>query len=77
MKNYSRVWRKTGTNFETDYVVPTFKFFNALLCIWAMYSSRGRSPLVRISGNLNQFQYIDILKQYVLPFKTTYYASDS
>ena len=42
-----------------------------------MYSSYGRSPLVRISGTLNQFKYIDILKQYILPFKTTCYSRNT
>lgn len=69
VKNYSRVWRKSGTRYETDNIVPTFKSGNASLCIWGMFSSYGRSPLVRIYGTLNQFKYMEILEQYVLPFK--------
>ncbi len=52
-------------------MVPTFKSGNASLCACGMFSAHGRSLLVRISGTLNQHKYIDILQQYVLPFKTT------
>jgi len=76
-KNHSRVWRKVGTRYETQNMVPTFKSGNASLCIWGMFSAHGRSPLVRISGTLNQHKYINILQQYVLPFKTTVYPSNA
>ena len=39
-----------------------------------MFSSRGRTPLVRINGTLNQYKYIDILKQYVLLFREQYHS---
>ena len=68
-KNHLSVWRKVGTRYETTAVVSAFKSGNASLCIFGMFSSHGRSPLVRISGTLNQFKYIEILRQYVLPFR--------
>ena len=77
VKNSFRVWRQAGTRNETDNIVPTLKSGNASLCTWEMYSCLVRSPLVHNSGILNQLKYIDILKQYVLPFKSTQYASDS
>ncbi len=76
VKNYSRVWRKVGTRYETDNIVPTFKFGNSLLCIWGMFSSHGHSTLIHISGTLNQSKYIEILKQHVLPLKNTHHAAD-
>ena len=42
-----------------------------------MFSSHGRSPLVRTSGTLDQFRYIDILKKYVLPFKNTFHSGNA
>ena len=69
LKNHTRIWRTIGTRYETDNIVPTFKSGNASLSIWGMFSSIGRSPLVRITGTLDQFKYIEILKQHVIPFK--------
>ena len=58
-------------------VAPNFKSGNASLCIWGMFSSHGRSQFVRISGSLDQFKYIDILKKCVLPFKNTFYSGNT
>ena len=38
-----------------------------------LFSPRGRTPLVRINGTLNHDKQIQILKQFVLPFKHTFY----
>ncbi len=76
VKNRSRVWRKVGTRYEIDDIVPTFKFGNASLRIWDMFLSHRRSPLVRISGTLNEFKYIEILRQYVLPHKHRHHAAN-
>ena len=72
IKNHSRVWRTFGTRYETENIVPTFKSGNASLCIWGMFSAYGRSPLVRVYGTLNQFKYIDILKNNVLQLKNAH-----
>ena len=56
LKNHTRLWRTIGTRYETDNMVPTFKSSNALLSIWGLFFSIGRSPLVRISGTLDQFK---------------------
>ena len=77
LKNYARVWRREGTRFESGNVLPTFKSGFASLSVWGMFSARGRSPLVRISGTLNQEKYINILKIYVLPFKSVYHNGDN
>ena len=69
LKNHTRIWRNIGTRYEIDIIVHTFKSGNALLSIWGMVSSIGRSPLVRITGTLDQFKYIEILKQHVTPFE--------
>ena len=36
---------------------------------------KGRAPLVRICGTFNQGKYINVLKNYVLPFKKQYHSS--
>ena len=42
-----------------------------------MFSSYGRSPLVRITGTLDQFKYIDILRNNVLPLKNKFYFGNT
>ncbi len=42
-----------------------------------MFSRYGRSPLVRTQGTLNQFKYMEILKQYVIPFKNKHNSNNS
>ncbi len=76
MKNYSHVWRKVGTRHETENIVFTLKSSNAYLCIWGMFAIFGRCNLVRISGTLNQFKYIDILRQYILPLTSAHQAAN-
>ncbi len=39
-----------------------------------LFSARVRRQLVRIDAMLNQAKYIDVLKQYVLPFKLTHHS---
>ena len=69
IKNHSRVWRLNNTRYANRNMVPTFKSGFVSLSVWGLFSSKGRSPLIRITGTLNQHKYIEILKQYVLPFK--------
>ena len=56
--------------------MPTFKSGNTSLSISGMFSSIERSPLVRISGTLDQFKYIQILKKHVIPFKDRHSNAD-
>ncbi len=48
---------------------PPFRFGNASFSTWVMFSCYARSPLVRISGTINQFKYSEILMQYVFPLR--------
>ena len=56
--------------------MPTFKSGNASLSVWNAFSRHGHSPLVSFSGTLNQFKYIQILNQYVLPRKNTHESAN-
>ena len=76
-KNHLRVWRKVGTLYETANVAPTFKSGNASLCIWGMFYRYGRSPLVCITGTLDQFKIAYILQKYVQPFKNKFYSGNT
>ena len=69
IKNYSRVWRKRNTRYVLKNMVPTFKSGYVSLSVWGMFSSQGKSPLVRLCGTMDQRKYIQILRNYVVPFK--------
>ena len=69
-----RVWRKYGTRYELCNMRPTFKSGYVTLSVWAAFSLYGRTPLVRIAGNLNQHKYRDIIEKYLLPFASTYHS---
>ncbi len=71
------MWRKIGTRYETENIVPTFKHGNASSCIWGMFSRYGRSPLVRIRGTFSQFKYMAILKQYIIPLKNKHNSNNA
>ena len=75
LKNYIRVWRKVNTRYVLKNMVPTFKSGFISLCVWGMFSSKGRSLLVWKSGTLNQNKYRQILKDYVIPFKNQLHAA--
>ena len=77
LKNYLRVWRRECTRYEKRNMVSRFKSGFVSLSVWGLFSTRGRSRLVRISGPLNQYKYINILKQHVLPFKNTFHPGSN
>ena len=77
LKNYAGVWRREGTRFESRNVLTTFKSGFVSLSVWGMVSARGSSPLVRISGTLNQEKYFNILKNYELPFKYVHHNGNN
>ena len=69
-----RVWRKAGTRYDLQNMLPTFKSGYVTLSVWGAFSIYGRTPLVRIYGTLNQHKYRDILENYLLPFANTYHG---
>ena len=77
INNHLRALRKAGTRYENDSVAPTFKSGNVSLCIWGMFSSYGCNLLVRINGTLDEYKYIGILKQCLIPFKNRYQAGNT
>ncbi len=48
------VWRKQGERYRTVNMVPTFKSGFESISVWAAFSLKGRTPLIRIEGSLNQ-----------------------
>ena len=74
LKKHMRVRRKVNIRYVLKNIVPTFKSGYVPLCVWGMFSSKGHSPLVRMSGTLNQMKYRKTLKNYVVPFQNQLHA---
>ena len=68
VKNHVRVWRMKSRRYSLKYVTPTFKSGYKTVNVWAAFSIRGRTPLVRIDGRFNQYKYKEILQNHLLPF---------
>jgi len=64
----ARVWRRSHERYLPACLRPSFKSGRLSLSVWAAFSARGRTPLVRVNGRLNQFQYVDIIHEHLLPF---------
>ncbi len=63
-----RVWRLSSQRYDPKYILPAFKSGYISISIWAAFSDRVRTPLVRINGTLNQKKYQDILENSLFPF---------
>ena len=72
-----RVWRTSGTRFNNENLVPTFKSGFVSISVWAAFSARGRTPLIRINGTLNKEKYQTILESVLKPFIQKYHAGNN
>ena len=63
-----RVWRKTGTRYNIENLMPTVKHGGGGIMVWGCFSALGLGPLVRIEGKMDHRDYINILKNNLLPF---------
>ena len=75
--NYMGVWRRGDKCYEARNMVPTFKSVFVSLSVWGLFWSHGRTPSDRIYGTLNQDAYIEMLKQYVIPFRRTIHGNNA
>ncbi len=73
---HNKLWREASRRFEAANIVPTFKSGYVSLSVWAAFSSRGRTPLIKIEGTLKQKRYKEILKNGLAPFIVKYHESD-
>ena len=63
-----RVWRKTGTRYNIENLMPTVKHGGGGIMVWGCFSALGLGSLVRIEGKMDHRDYINILKNNLLPF---------
>lgn len=63
------VWlhRPRGKRYESRYVHPRRKSGRFSVAIWGWMTASGPGEIVRIEGNLNSSQYVDILQNSFLP----------
>ena len=76
-KGSKRVWRKVGERYRTVNYLPIFKSGFKSISVWAAFSMKGRTPLIRIDSNLNHQKYIKILEQQLMLFSINYHGSKS
>jgi len=64
----AHVWRRPTTRYLPACLRPSFKSGRLSLLVWGGFCARGRTPLVRVEGRLNQHKYVDIIHNHLLPF---------
>ena len=62
-----RVWRTPGTRFNIENMAPSVKHGGGGLMMWGCLSGKGLSPLVKVEGKMDRFDYIRILETHLLP----------
>uniref|UniRef100_A0A3Q3WIA1 Cysteine/serine-rich nuclear protein N-terminal domain-containing protein n=1 Tax=Mola mola TaxID=94237 RepID=A0A3Q3WIA1_MOLML len=62
------VRRTPNSEFKPQYTVKTVKHGGASIMIWACFSYYGVGPIYRIPGIMDQFAYVKILEEVMLPY---------
>lgn len=64
--NYVR--RPKNQRFNPKYTCPTVKHGGGSVMVWGCFSGFGIGPLHKIEGNMDRFQYKDILENQMVPY---------
>ncbi|XP_053999879.1 transposable element Tcb2 transposase [Hylaeus anthracinus] len=70
------VRRRIGESLKTRCVLKTLKHGGGNVVVWACFSRSGPGPICRINGIVDRFQYMDILKNIMLPFARNNMSDD-
>uniref|UniRef100_A0A3Q2XW73 Transposase Tc1-like domain-containing protein n=1 Tax=Hippocampus comes TaxID=109280 RepID=A0A3Q2XW73_HIPCM len=62
------VRRPSNSEFKPQYTLKTMKHDGASIMVWACFSSSGVGPIYRIPGIVDQFVYVKILEEVMLPY---------
>lgn len=62
------VWRRPEQKMDIDCLVPTFKSGQKSVMVWGCFTRFGVGPLVRLKGRQSAKEYIEVLKNHLLPF---------
>ena len=77
IKLLKQVWRISGTGFNNENLVPTFKSGFVSISVWAVFSARGWTPLIRINSTLNKEKYQTILESVLKVYSKVSYWKQS
>ena len=66
--NRKWVWRRPEQKMDIECLIPTFKSGNKSVMIWGCFTRFGVGPLVRLKGRQAAVDYIEVLKNNLLPF---------
>jgi len=61
------IWRKKDERYKSDCLKPTVKNSVGIM-VWGCFCNNKLGPLVLVEGNLNSDRYIELLKEYLLPY---------
>lgn len=62
------VRRPNNERYNPKYTTPTIKHGGGNVLVWGCFSGHGMGPLRRIEGVMDWYQYLDILRNTMLPF---------
>jgi transposase len=62
------VWRTIHERYDPRCLIPTFKSGQESVMIWGCFTKDKLGPLVRLEGRITANIYIEMLKDYLLPF---------
>lgn len=63
IKGRKFIWRKSGTAFNKENLVPTVKHGGGGIMVWGCMAGNGVGNLVFIDSIMDQFKYLNILKE--------------
>jgi len=62
------VWRQPHEKYDVNCLIPTVKSGQQGVMVWGCFTKYNLGPLVKLDGKVTAVVYIDILKNYLLPF---------
>ena len=61
----TKIWRKTGTAYQTQNLIPTVKHGGGSVMVWGAMGAAGVGHLTFIDGIMNKYVYKSILEQHM------------
>lgn len=62
------VWRQPHEKYDVDCLIPTVKSGQQGVMVWGCFTKNNLGPLVKLEGRVTGAVYIDVLRNYLLPF---------
>src|SRR6185369_12341134 len=62
------VWRRPHEKYDVDCLIPTMKPEQDGVMVWGCFTRDGLGPLVRLNGKIIAKNYINLLKNYLVPY---------